>query len=878
MRLFTWYDIEIELKKKRNLWPGWWNRVDVYSDEIVINIDSKRNNREKNEEIFSEIFGKLYINGKVTVEFDQRQLEVIYEEGDESDRIDPIKSPLFKDIFTKEEGEIKKADLSGKPIAVFHSYKGGVGRTLALISLVREISEAYGNKKKVLIIDADLEAPGLTWMLGQGKNNEKISYFDILEVLHFNDMDDSLVENVAKLVQRNVIKVITEKLEVEHYFLPVYREKSQLMNIYSNPERIIAVQKDKYVITEFLSRLGAVLKVDLVLVDLRAGVTEFSAPFLFDSRVNKFFISSTSMQSVKGTNLILEEIQRKVVEGHRNSKLLLTMIPGEMEEDTVSSLEDELAENLEKDFEPENINVLREDYLYRVPFDSAFASLGDFQEICTLLKGRILSDVMAKIADGMLKMDGEVGDTEEKCLSLERVRDTINRLHEITSMEITAEGSESSNMLATTSIREIVREFKDTVPQLVVLGAKGSGKTYIYKQLLSKMTWENFAYGVETMGEKEKEKTLILPLICSLNMKKLHPMVQVCIQNCNAFFEEMHINLDIVDRNYNKLAAYSENMKSLTEWIEIWQKLMLDMLGGNYSDLSELDQYLEKKGKRILFIVDGLEDLFMDLQIQKQETWRFAIRALCQNVVNTLRNLQFGNIGIVIFARKDMAEEAIEINFDQFQNQYHKYELKWSPTEALRLALWIAKQADQALGEDIDILKASREVLEGCLEKLWGKKLGRYDSREANSARWIIAALSDFSNQLQARDIVRFLQFATGTIPEGKPPYEDRYIMPKQIREAIPDCSREKYKEIRDEMKAIYQILKKFEDMPEADKELPLTLDKIKLTGEEIAKLENQGYFIMSDKKYYFPEIIRFALEFKYKKGARPKVLSLLAR
>ena len=182
------------------------------------------------------------------------------------------------------------------------------------------------------------------------------------------------------------------------------------------------------------------------------------------------------------------------------------------------------------------------------------------------------------------------------------------------------------------------------------------------------------------------------------------------------------------------------------------------------------------------------------------------------------------------------------------------------------------------MGENIDILNSSREALEERLEMLWGKKLGKYDSREANSARWIIAALSDFSNQLQARDIVRFLKFSTSTFPEGKPPYEDRYIMPKQIRDAIPECSKGKYKEIRDEMKAVYKILKKFEDMPEGEKELPLTLDKISLTGEEIARLENQGYFIMADKKYYFPEIIRFALGFKYKKGARPKVLSLLAR
>lgn len=279
------------------------------------------------------------------------------------------------------------------------------------------------------------------------------------------------------------------------------------------------------------------------------------------------------------------------------------------------------------------------------------------------------------------------------------------------------------------------------------------------------MTWENFVYGVEATGEKDEEKTYILPLICSVNMKKFHSMVHACIKNCNNPFEKMNINPDIVDRNYNRLTTYAERKISLTEWMEIWQKLMLDMLNANFRNLSELDQYLEKKGKRIVFIVDGLEDVFMGSQIQKQETWRLAIRALCQNTVNTLRNLQFGNIGIVIFVRKDMAEEAIEINFEQFQNQYHKFELKWSPTEALRLALWIAKQAAPVLGEGIDILKASREVLEERLEKLWGKKLGRYDSRETNSARWTISALSDFSSQLQVSDIVRFLKFATTNFP-----------------------------------------------------------------------------------------------------------------
>lgn len=77
-------------------------------------------------------------------------------------------------------------------------------------------------------------------------------------------------------------------------------------------------------------------------------------------------------------------------------------------------------------------------------------------------------------------------------------------------------------------------------------------------------------------------------------------------------------------------------------------------------------------------------------------------------------------------------------------------------------------------------------------------------------------------------------------------------------------------------MKSIYQILERLMNMSEEEKRLPLLLDKINLTGEEISKLENQGYLISLDKKYYLPEIIRTAFGFRYEKGSRPRVLSLL--
>lgn len=316
---------------------------------------------------------------------------------------------------------------------------------------------------------------------------------------------------------------------------------------------------------------------------------------------------------------------------------------------------------------------------------------------------------------------------------------------------------------------------------------------------------------------------------------------------------------------------------SRMEWVKQWFDLIIGMFLEYYKDISELDEALQRSGKRIIFIVDGLEDVCADSQTEKNDRWKNLLKALCQNVVNDLQRLDHGNIGMVVFARKDMINNAIDTNMEQFRSMYYNYELNWTQTEALRLALWIASKAYPDLTDGIDVLNATRSVLTEKLTTLWGLKLGKRDSREAFSDRWILAALSDFTGQLQARDIVRFLRYSTEGYGEAKLIYKDRLIMPVEIRNAIGSCAADKYKEIKAEMRNIYEILEKFEKM-EGVKTLPLTLDKIQLTGDEISKLEAQGYLKISDEKYYLPEIIRLPLGFTYERGARPKVLSLLVQ
>lgn len=40
--------------------------------------------------------------------------------------------------------------------------------------------------------------------------------------------------------------------------------------------------------------------------------------------------------------------------------------------------------------------------------------------------------------------------------------------------------------------------------------------------------------------------------------------------------------------------------------------------------------------------------------------------------------------------------------------------------------------------------------------------------------------------------------------------------------------------------------------------------------------MKQEGYLKVDNDRYYLPEIIRYVLKFKYEKGARPRVLSML--
>ena len=877
MMLYTWKDVERKLLLDKDMWMNVIVDIEIYTDEVVIRL--KENAMESDAvSILKKMLGKKYDSEEQRIFLDlaNEYLSVVFA-IDESGENESVTIPLFRNVLyqnTAYYSELIEKQLPGVPVLAFHSYKGGVGRTLSLLAFVKAWSELKDlkNSKKLLIIDADIEAPGLTW-LTMGQEEAAFSFLDLLEVTQEKDNVDEILELISDRVSELTIRIETEKGRVEHIVLPTYRYVEQLLDMYSSPESLALSYNKKYILAEVISKLGEKVDAELVLVDLRAGLSEFSAPLLFDPRVKKYLVTSTSYQSVKGTGILLQQLSKGLPlnENSNIPEILLTMVQNGMNTTEIIS---ELVAVYDQHMS-EDCTSITDEIVTELPFASELVHLETLSKTMENLNGR---DFYKKIY-GIVQNSYTVFNATQNINSKVSRNDVIKSIHEFAANQITAEGNGTFEVLMTESIQNLIRKYKNSIPNTVIMGAKGSGKTFLYREILRDQYWEKF---IERMNKNDLELKdfngdmciLTVPLLASGNAGGFLDIIKNAISVYNKCGMKGKISNSVYVNSKDMLLKYVRKDYDILEWKEVWKEVILGAFNKIYQSLEELEEELQDRHIKVVFLIDGLEEIFEHTISSENE--KNAIRALCRDLVEEVR-ITYHNFGLMIFLRKDMVRDSLTINYEQFYSLYRSVELQWSNTEALRLAAWLTSQAVSDLYQEaIPIEMAPGEVIEQTLNKLWGVKLGKPTSNEAYSSRWILAALSDFNGQLQARDIIRFLEKATDNV--GKPVYEDRYLMPTEIRKAVSECSTDKIGEIRDEIKALGPIFDKLENAPEESKVLPFSSDTFNLTQTEEKIMKQEGYLKIDNDRYYLPEIIRHALKFKYEKGARPKVLSLLLK
>jgi MinD-like ATPase involved in chromosome partitioning or flagellar assembly len=886
--LYSWLDVDVvaDQKSAAREWPNWLVDVSAYHDGLLLTVWS--NTRPEDiDTLLEDWYGARYERSQglllegVPGERRLFPLSIEYTDDQAPHRVLATEPTFRRMSLLPDDGvtDWPEPFPSGSALVVaFYSFKGGVGRTTSLLSFLSALS-APQTRKRALVIDADLEAPGITTLVEADRKlgADLFSFVDLITLCH-SDTSPSC-ENALPIathaIKRQTLQVRSGEIDSEHFFLPAYRDATQSFRLDIRPEHLISDPTSKWVLGDIVRSLASRLEVDVVLIDLRAGLSELAGPFLFDPRIRRIVVTTPSQQSLIGTEAVLHQL-RKVrppedrPEFYDPSVLIAFVLSDLADSDEMQKVRrrllDQYPDPVQEPASP--IGRLR---VKESPFSQELLYLNSFSSAMGKISNSGMPSVMSEFVEEFVPIEAE---SEVAVPAVEEARTTVAQF----AMRLEyAESGQGEKFLAIGPLRSLAQRFEEKVPSAVVVGSKGSGKTYTWLQIVRSQAWSRFVS--RTLNRDEGGAWgLLWPFLHSTNLEQ---SVKELVVNTRATtVSELQLDNALVSSVgiEDKVREALQQTNTDERWWRLrWFGLLAESLGIQFSTENEaasrIIAALKDRGRRLVVAIDGLEDLFPALD--RSDAQQTALRALLQGVPSYLSEVPDCPLGVLIFIRADLVSSAIPQNVGQFERLYEAFALRWNEEEALRLAVWIAREGGAHIAptsRQLELLSAeeAREVL----FPIWGRKLGSKRSREARTAEWVLAALSDFKGQVQARDLVRFFRYAAEKSRGAS--QQDRLLTPRAIRDAILPCSEQKVREIQDEIKALHGIFSKLQES--TDRKIPFGAASSGLTVEQIQFLIKSGVLIEDAGEYFMPEIFRLGLGFQLAFGARPRVLSFSKR
>jgi len=915
-KFLTWLDIRRFIRQKTqggNQMPEWIVSISCFSDVIEISIRT-HGDQSQAETILKEWFGDWYDLNKQWIQLDFGDSVIPIEFVVTDFPFQPkVIHPFWSEIaylnttncYEDNEGINLSPNITlPKPydrspnIIAFYSFKGGVGRTLHLAAYLFALlqrAKEVDRKVKILVIDADLEAPGLTYWDHNEKQLPTVSFIDFLEFLHYSPLPR---EQTLKRFADEIKKSPRDQAGSTFYFLPAYRltdaqslDLPQLLDVPVLPEHLARSPGNPWMCGDAIHQLGNALDADYVLIDLRAGLSEISSPIIFDPRMQRFFVTTAAQQSVLGLSLVLEQISRMAPSSQQIQRnefydptVIITFLTPELK--AAPAFDDvlvQLRSSYQQSIESEDYTDIKGLSIYETDFSQELLNVNNWENAKNKLASTSVMRIAKEWADSDLLPNTSYSEVESENM------DDIQKLSNVCKKYEFAESGEGEKLLITNPLKNMAVTFQQDLPHLVSLGAKGSGKTFIYLQLSRFQYWEKFTQVALKIEEPEDPYIHIFPLLESNRLKseaeKVVAAARQEVKNAlgiESFFSASDFRDEIIE--------FTRISSDELEWTRLWIRLIAKSIGFEnietvsiMDSLSRLNNFIKSKNKKVIFLFDGLEDVFQKASSNHQQ--QTALSSLI-NLPKRLHEIRQCSFGLIIFLRRDFLRYAITQNVGQFENLYKSYDLSWDFNSFLKLVYWIAGQSETMDFDTNEIDNLGLQELLNCLEKVWGKKLGQDNSKEAHTANWVFAALSDLKGYLQARDIVRFLYHASTITIENRREVQferwssDRLLPPQSIRRALLPCSRKKMEEMQEEYPELKTWGETLAALTSAQRKVPFTLDEIPLERETMRTLEAAGILYEDRDKddicrYYMPEIVRLGLDFTPEKGARPRVLAL---
>ena len=694
---------------------------------------------------------------------------------------------------------------------VFYSYKGGVGRTTALIHAGFHLAR---RGKRVVLVDMDVEAPGLHRLLPRTDGvPSQIGLVDYLwerqvkpDEVAGGKFDTWLISKGAADKFGIAYTVEDPVSRAQIYVVPAgsaCREYVQRLGTLSYRD-VLSRPDDAW--SKFEEELKDQVDPDIVLIDARTGLGEWGGLSLLRLADEACIVMFPSEQNVEGVAFVRSLLAETV---GLPSQLVLSPVPegpiGRELSSRVISL----------------LGLAEEDVPVEVFYSQGIAG-------ATMLPVESAMPAYAALAEKLVESQ-----TEAKVEASLSKADRSSVLRSLRFPERDARSIDASDFelffQKTTDFDKVLDDAR-----WVIRGRKGTGKSTLFHLFIdhpanAKQRARGKLDGIDvvpghgpvTGGEFRPttdefsfiEKGLREHGADWLSFWRVYLAVRLWVIQYPVFVRLLseRSELNILKSYFEKVFPVGGSASWRSVHSSACVEIVLGPMNGLVRDaMSDLNEALGKGGIKLWALYDDL-----DQDIREESSWQGEALGGLLRLAYDANNRDQHNIRFKIFLREDIWAKLVFTNKSHF-GEPRTVLLQWRSEDFLRLAYRLAvggspeyrmlAQRELAIA-DADIDAAREEDLQRALAPLWG--YSQEKGKKALAAKWVYSRMTDARDNTYPRSLTVLLNAARDeeiNNPSKVPPV-DRLLSPRSMQAGLKKASEERVNAVKNEHSSLQSFL-----------------------------------------------------------------------